>query len=617
MTQSVLGRYWSVWTGEHRFPETRGLRRRRSVSPGDTQRVIELRWYVAMWAVALAAGYACAVAANVAVRAFTTYRPHNNLEEVFTDRSITAVLLLAVVIAPLLEETAFRLPATRTPWAIGLGVAALVTMVADSAGLSAVDLIAAHSDPWVRRAAYLGQVVVLAVTCGLIARAVLATAKPSERADRRFRQAVAITLTLVFALLHTLNFAQPNALTAVFVLPQLFVGSVLMFARVDRSWWLGVALHALNNGVASSVALAGRASAQVGTAVSGLYLLALFAGGLISLVALISEHRAVKANSRLPTITLTDSPATRAEEALALTSALANFGACALALPSELVSEQQQLDRSARAFFDLPNAQKDRIAMRHGGAAWRGWFPVGAELTSGIPDQKEGVYFGRELDAATAAGRPLAGPNLWPDDVPELRACVELQMARMEHLGRHVMDLIGEGLGAPPGTTDAILGPQPTVLFRMFHYPQSPSGADHGVGEHTDYGLLTLLATNGEPGLQIRTNAGWVDAPSDRGLLILNVGETLSTLTGGRLPAALHRVRPVDADRRSYPFFLDPAWEYPVDAAGTTYGDFLVSKVSRVFPALAAEVFGGSSPGDEPASSGTVVGAGSDPTQHG
>ena len=35
----------------------------------------------------------------------------------------------------------------------------------------------------------------------------------------------------------------------------------------------------------------------------------------------------------------------------------------------------------------------------------------------------------------------------------------------------------------------------PTILFRIFHYPPSPpAGVDWGVGEHTDYGLVTLLA---------------------------------------------------------------------------------------------------------------------------
>ena len=42
-------------------------------------------------------------------------------------------------------------------------------------------------------------------------------------------------------------------------------------------------------------------------------------------------------------------------------------------------------------------AAKMEIAMARGGPAWRGYFPVGAELTSGQPDLKEGLYFGAEL----------------------------------------------------------------------------------------------------------------------------------------------------------------------------------------------------------------------------
>src|SRR3954464_14340736 len=51
----------------------------------------------------------------------------------------------------------------------------------------------------------------------------------------------------------------------------------------------------------------------------------------------------------------------------------------------------------AREFFAQPDAVKQEIAMRRGGHAWRGWFPVGGELTSGRPDRKEGLYLGSEL----------------------------------------------------------------------------------------------------------------------------------------------------------------------------------------------------------------------------
>ena len=73
-------------------------------------------------------------------------------------------------------------------------------------------------------------------------------------------------------------------------------------------------------------------------------------------------------------------------------------------VPPELVA---RLDATARRFFELPVEVKGEISMDRGGRAWRGFFPVGGELTSGRPDQKEGVYFGAE---EPKGDRPLRGP---------------------------------------------------------------------------------------------------------------------------------------------------------------------------------------------------------------
>src|SRR5580693_5034511 len=51
----------------------------------------------------------------------------------------------------------------------------------------------------------------------------------------------------------------------------------------------------------------------------------------------------------------------------------------------------------SHAFFALSPIEKMEIAMKRGGRAWRGYFPLEGELTSGIPDLKEGLYFGTEL----------------------------------------------------------------------------------------------------------------------------------------------------------------------------------------------------------------------------
>src|SRR5688500_3439236 len=105
---------------------------------------------------------------------------------------------------------------------------------------------------------------------------------------------------------------------------------------------------------------------------------------------------------------------------------------------------QQRLEDESRAFFELPDVEKARIAMAHGGRAWRGWFPVGGELTSGRPDHKEGIYFGSELppdDPRVAVRRlPLHGPNLFPSRPAGLRDAVLEYLEAMQGLAATVAE---------------------------------------------------------------------------------------------------------------------------------------------------------------------------------
>ncbi|WP_389381666.1 2-oxoglutarate and iron-dependent oxygenase domain-containing protein, partial [Escherichia coli] len=49
------------------------------------------------------------------------------------------------------------------------------------------------------------------------------------------------------------------------------------------------------------------------------------------------------------------------------------------------------MERLARQFFALDETSKLRWRMELGGRAWRGYFPLGGELTSNRPDWKEGL----------------------------------------------------------------------------------------------------------------------------------------------------------------------------------------------------------------------------------
>jgi isopenicillin N synthase-like dioxygenase len=266
----------------------------------------------------------------------------------------------------------------------------------------------------------------------------------------------------------------------------------------------------------------------------------------------------------------------------------------------------ERLESSAREFFALPDAEKAAIAMEHGDRAWRGWFPVGGELTSGLPDLKEGIYFGAELgpdDPRVQAGWPLHGPNLFPRRPPELRRDVLAYLAVMTSLGHQLVAGLGLALGLGPTWFDEHLTADPLVLFRIFHYPTEerryPSEESRppteegqwGVAEHTDYGLLTLLLQDATGGLEVRTPQGWVDAPPIPDSFVCNLGDMLERLTDGAYRSTPHRVRNASGTSRlSFPFFFDPGWDVDVPNLGATYGDYVVQKVSKVFPLLGSAV---------------------------
>jgi|LakMenEpi03Aug12_release.lakeMendotaPanAssembly.Ray.scaffolds.fasta_scaffold01611_7 isopenicillin N synthase-like dioxygenase len=298
-------------------------------------------------------------------------------------------------------------------------------------------------------------------------------------------------------------------------------------------------------------------------------------------------------------------------------------------IPDQLVSRLEELSRQ---FFSLPIQEKMEINMALGGRAWRGYFPVGDELTSGKPDLKEGLYLGQELDDQhpdVLAGTPLHGRNLFPR-IEGFRETVLEYLAAATQLGHSLMSGMALSLGLDQDYFNNHYTGDPFVLFRIFNYPCSKQNsiglaerADSignnqprwGVGEHTDYGLITILKQDDSGGLQVKSCSRWIDAPPITGSFICNIGDMLERLTRGIYRSTPHRVLNLaKRDRISFPVFFDPNFHSPIspiqalaqlpvaddrnlrwDHANVhdfqgTYGDYLLQKVSKVFPQLTQEV---------------------------
>jgi len=231
---------------------------------------------------------------------------------------------------------------------------------------------------------------------------------------------------------------------------------------------------------------------------------------------------------------------------------------------------RSRLFAASRQFFDLPPTEKRRFSIAlspHN----RGYVGMEAERlkADAPPDRKEAFNIGLELPPdhpEIVAQRPLRGVNLWPD-IPGWRETMLGYYDRCFNIGR----ILHRGISADLGLEEEYFDPKialPAAVLRLLHYPARPAvasqtsdaaAAQPGAGEHTDYGNITLLATDGVAGLEVRQLDGtWVEVADTKDLLLCNIGDCLMRWTNDRYRSTPHRVRIPDAERYSIAFFLDP-----------------------------------------------------------
>ena len=103
---------------------------------------------------------------------------------------------------------------------------------------------------------------------------------------------------------------------------------------------------------------------------------------------------------------------------------------------------------------------------------------------------------------------------------------------------------------------------------------------------YDSYGFLTLLAQDPTGGLQIRSKTGsWIDIAPRDDALVINVGDALSLMTGGRFASTPHRViNPSHTrDRYSIAMFFDPNLDAEVGClTGFDSGDDTSAATARL-----------------------------------
>lgn len=257
---------------------------------------------------------------------------------------------------------------------------------------------------------------------------------------------------------------------------------------------------------------------------------------------------------------------------------------------------------ASRRFHAQPRAAKEAIAMNR---FHRGYMAPKTSLieTSSVarvtrPNDSESFMLMHEVAPDDPRhGRPLDGPNLWPD-LADFRAPVEAYERAMHTFCLRLLPAMALALGLPRHSFDAHFR-QPTTFLRLLHYPpQAPDAPDDAFGSapHTDYGFITILAQDRQGGLEVRRRDGtWLAAPPIPGTWVVNVADMLSRWTNGRWQSTPHRVKNLSGgDRYSCPYFFDMSMDSIVEVLPTChdtaqpprfpavrYGDYLIERLDR------------------------------------
>ena len=248
-------------------------------------------------------------------------------------------------------------------------------------------------------------------------------------------------------------------------------------------------------------------------------------------------------------------PARRADVARAIGAACRDTGFFAITGHGVPAGRIADTFAAAAEFFAQPPEAKRQLAIGVHGHN-RGYVALGTESLDekAAPDLKEAF----NLIWTDEASRP---PNVWPA-LPGWRERVQAYFDGLYEVGCRLHAAFALDLGLPEDFfADKIDRPQATL--RLLHYPaafaaDAPAG-QAGAGTHTDYGNVTLLATDGVAGLQVRRrDGGWIDVPALPGAFICNIGDCLMRWSNDVYVSTPHRVLPPRQERYSIAFFLDP-----------------------------------------------------------
>ncbi|KAK0118223.1 hypothetical protein ONS95_012527 [Cadophora gregata] len=224
--------------------------------------------------------------------------------------------------------------------------------------------------------------------------------------------------------------------------------------------------------------------------------------------------------------------------------------------------------------------------------SYRGYFPP----QEGDDNLKEGFELGNPSTRPSTSGLlspkfDLTESNVFPASKREIQARCETLHKELQTLSSKLLSLLAVALGKPSSFFNHYLKDSLSTL-RLLHYPPVPASRQQELicTPHTDSGILTLLHQDKTCGLEVRNSEGeWIPAPYVPGSIVVNIGDLMAKVSGGKWVATYHRVRSSKKEgsnpkgRYSVPFFFEPGLNcvvQSVDGDEVVYGEHLLQKMS-------------------------------------
>ena len=245
--------------------------------------------------------------------------------------------------------------------------------------------------------------------------------------------------------------------------------------------------------------------------------------------------------------------------------------------------------KTYKEFFALPFEKKNKVNMALTSSN-RGWgAPRGEQVNPEYkPDYKEifdsGPY---QKVKEEFKGLTYYSKNLWPDQLPYFEENINNYYDLCTDIGMNLLSFIEHSLNFSQNFfRDKFENPM--SLLRCNYYPprkSTLSNKDYGIAPHTDYGCLTILLTDNNPGLEIKNPSNeWELVLPEEGEVIVNFGDMLELWSSKKIKATSHRVYGNKNTRFSIPFFFNPQYDTIISKKNNIIaGEYLSKKYNSTY----------------------------------